>query len=53
MSVTDQGPWPPEQLPAHDRLADDQDELDWSRDRDGRMAEAATDTEPATTPWEG
>lgn len=49
----DEGPWPPEQLPAHDRLADEQDALDWNVDRDGRMRDYATDEEPPTLPWEG
>lgn len=46
----------PNELPAHDQLADDQDELDWDVKRDGRMADHATtseDAEPITVPWEG
>lgn len=33
--------YPPEQLPAHDQLADDADELGWDRDKHGRMADFA------------
>jgi hypothetical protein len=53
MTHPDEGPWPAEQLPAHDRLADDRDELGWNVDVHGRMREFATDDEPATVPWEG
>jgi len=35
-------------LPKHDELADDQDTLDWNVERDGRMAEHASDDEPQT-----
>lgn len=35
--------YPPEQLPAHDRLADSDDELDWDRLRHGPMAAYAND----------
>lgn len=39
-------------LPPHDALADDQDELDWDREAFGPMADAATPPhqEPATAP---
>jgi hypothetical protein len=47
------GDYPPEELPPHDQLADDADELDWDVERDGPMAAAATDDEPATEPWTG
>lgn len=40
--------YPPEQLPAHDRLADADDELDWNREAHGLMASAASDDEPET-----
>ncbi len=30
----------------------DPDNLDWSIDRDGRMAQYATDDEPQTVPYE-
>lgn len=45
----------PDANPAPDQLADDHDQDDWDRDRDGRMADHATgpDGEPATIPWEG
>lgn len=43
----------PDDLPAHDRLADPYDERDWDVERDGRMREHATEDEPLTIPWEG
>jgi hypothetical protein len=52
-NLPDEGPWPPEELPAHDQLADDTDELDWDVDRDGPMSDAASDDEPPTEPWKG
>ncbi len=44
--------YPPEQLPAHDRLADEQDELGWDRDQHGRFVDFATDDEPETVPYD-
>lgn len=32
-------------LPRHDQLADDTDELDWDREQHGRMVDAATGPE--------
>lgn len=39
-------------LPRHDRLADDLDQIDWDRSRLGPMADAATppEGEPVTEP---
>lgn len=45
-------PFPPEQLPAHDRLADADDELGWDRDLHGRLVDFATDDAPATVPYD-
>lgn len=42
-----------QQNPDPKRLADDSDALDWNVDRDGRMADHASDPEPMTVPWEG
>jgi len=42
--------YPPEELPKHDQLADDHDELDWDRANFGPMAQYATDDEPWTEP---
>jgi hypothetical protein len=46
--------YPREQLPPHDRLADDQDELGWDRDKHGRFADFATgpEGEPETVPYD-
>lgn len=44
--------YPPEQLPAHDRLADADDELGWDREAHGRMIDAASDDEPETVPYD-
>lgn len=45
--------FPELQAPAAGELADDHDADDWSRDRDGRMADhAAPDDAVATVPWE-
>ena len=46
--------YPPEQLPAHDRLADEHDEDGWDRALHGRMADHATgpDDEPRTEPYD-
>ncbi len=45
---------PDPDLPAHDRLADDADELGWDRGQHGRMREYATDdAEVRTVPVEG
>ena len=44
--------YPREELPAHDRLADDQDELGWDREVHGLMADAASDDEPETVPYD-
>ena len=41
--------YPPEELPAHDRLADDCDELGWDRDLHGRMLDAATPDDTVQT----
>lgn len=35
--------------PAHDQLADDQDELGWDREIHGRMAEQDTDDDAVPT----
>lgn len=44
---------PPEELPAHDQLADDNDQLGWDRDLHGRMADyAAPDDAVPTVPAE-
>ena len=40
------------QLPAHDRLADERDELGWDREQHGRMADHASDDEPETVPYD-
>lgn len=37
--------YPPEELPAHDQLADNTDTLSWDRERDGRMAYFAVEAE--------
>lgn len=43
----------PEELPAHDRLADDQDELGWDVDAHGRMADSAEpDDAVPTVPYD-
>ena len=44
--------YPPEELPAHDKLADDADELGWDRDLHGKFVDFATDDEPETVPYE-
>lgn len=45
--------YPPEQLPAHDRLADDADELGWEVDQHGRMRDAAApDDAVLTVPYD-
>lgn len=45
---------PEPELPPLDELADDLDDLDWSRERDGRMQDyAAPDDAVPTEPWEG
>lgn len=43
--------YPPEELPAHDQLADDQDELGWDRSVHGLMADAAAPP-PETVPYD-
>jgi hypothetical protein len=43
---------PDRDLPAHDQLADDRDELGWDRSVHGLMADAATDEEPETVPYD-
>lgn len=46
--------YPPEELPAHDQLADDADELGWDVDQHGRMREFATDDDAVpAVPVEG
>lgn len=40
------------ELPAHDRLADDRDELGWDRDEHGRMLDHADDTPVETIPYD-
>ncbi len=40
---------PDPDLPAHDQLADDADELGWQRDTHGRMREYATDDDEIRT----
>ncbi len=47
--MSDPVEYPPEQLPAHDQLADDFDELGWDTDLHGRMVDAATDDDTVTT----
>jgi hypothetical protein len=43
----------PEQLPKHDKLADEHDQLGWDRDKHGRMRDYATDdAEVRTVPAE-
>jgi hypothetical protein len=44
--------YPPEELPKHDQLADEDDELGWDRDRFGSMADYASDDEPETVPYD-
>ncbi len=45
---------PDSDLPAHDRLADADDELGWDVEQHGRMREYATDdAEVLTVPMEG
>ena len=45
--------YPPEQLPPHDQLADDQDELGWDREKHGRMRDhAAPDDAVETVPYD-
>jgi hypothetical protein len=44
---------PRNDLPLHDQLADEYDELDWDVEREGRMREFADDEQPVTEPWEG
>ena len=52
--MTDPVDYPPEELPAHDQLADDADELGWDVDLHGRMVDAATDDDAVpTVPVEG
>ena len=41
--------YPPEQLPAHDSLADADDQLGWDRDLHGRMADAAAPDDAVPT----
>lgn len=43
---------PVQEDPEPGELADSYDERDWDVERDGRMAEHATDDEPTTVPWE-
>lgn len=38
--------------PDPQQLADDDDQLGWDRDKHGLMADAATDDEPETVPYE-
>jgi hypothetical protein len=42
----------PDELPAHDRLADEDDVLGWDVDKHGRMADAASDEEPETIAYD-
>jgi hypothetical protein len=43
----------PNPLPAHDQLADGDDELGWDRELHGRMADAAApDDAVTTTPYD-
>lgn len=39
----------PNDLPRHDQLADDQDQLGWDRDLHGRMRDYATDDDAVQT----
>lgn len=41
--------YPPEQLPAHDALADADDELGWDRSRHGLMADQSAPDDAVTT----
>lgn len=41
-----------EEFPAHDQLADEDDELGWDREVHGLMADAASDDEPLTVPYD-
>lgn len=43
---------PRHENPDPETLADDADALDWDVDRDGRMADHATDDGPETLPYE-
>lgn len=40
------------ELPKHDELADDQDELGWNRDIHGKMIDFADDTPIETLPYD-
>jgi hypothetical protein len=52
--MTEPRDYPPEELPAHDRLADENDELGWDVNEHGRMVDhAAPDDAVQTVPWEG
>lgn len=42
----------PNELPAHDRLADANDALGWDRAIHGLMADAASDDVPETVPYD-
>lgn len=42
----------PEELPAHDQLADADDELGWDRSVHGKMSDAASDDEPETVTYD-
>lgn len=42
----------PNELPPHDRLADADDALGWDRALHGLMADAASDDEPETLPYD-
>jgi hypothetical protein len=45
--------YPPEELPAHDRLADADDELGWDVEQHGRMVDAAApDDAVPTVPYD-
>lgn len=41
--------YPPEELPPHDQLADEDDELGWDRSLHGLMADAAAPDDAVTT----
>ena len=41
--------YPPEELPAHDRLADEDDESGWDRAEHGRMADYAAPDDAVET----
>ena len=45
-------PYPPEELPAHDKLADANDVLGWDRTVHGRMLDHADDIPPETVPYD-